>query len=196
MAEYKITPEEKLLSIIEGSPVGPEGKSKGSSVNGWKSFLPKIFKLETVNVVLGIVCAGMLVFSVFNFIAGAGRYELFMAGFKPASVNDDLKIDNIAFGLDSGQSVDYAKKRNIFSLPNPVENGTVNSYAEKPMILNNLALVGVIWSETNPQAMIEDKAAGKTTLVSNGDLMGDFKVKKIEMDKVVLDNQDQEYVLQ
>lgn len=72
--------------------------------------------------------------------------------------------------------------------PKSEANGSSADIAEK---ISNLKLVGVIWSN-NPQVMIEDVKGNRTYLLSIGEEMGEIKVKKIFMDKVVLEIEGQE----
>jgi type II secretory pathway component PulC len=60
--------------------------------------------------------------------------------------------------------------------------------------VSNYKLVGIIWSDT-PQAMIEDTKAGKTNLLNENEIMGDFKIKKIERDKVIITKDKMEWEL-
>ena len=59
--------------------------------------------------------------------------------------------------------------------------------------IQNLALVGISWS-SNPDAIVEDKAAQRTFFVKRGQMVGDaIKVEAIFKDHVVVVYEDKEY---
>jgi len=87
-----------------------------------------------------------------------------------------------------------AKKRNIFTLvppkPQPVPGGQIQAVAS----VGNFKLVGIIWSD-KPQAMIEDSKLDKTYLLSAGEDLGDYKIKQILPNKIIITKGDEQWEL-
>lgn len=213
MPEDKITPEEKLLKIIEGST--PAGKSKLPQFGGKdKGFKPadlvlslksllrfdkeklKNFRLESLNKFLIALCVLLTVYLVFDFVMTSLSFSKNMKNIgsgiviKAAGQSKQLIID-----ADLKEVVAMTKKRNIFSFipPKPdVDAGKKGPDISK--LMGSLKLVGILWSD-NPQAMIEDTTERKTYLLGAGELIGEISVKKIFKDKVIMGKGDQEWEL-
>jgi hypothetical protein len=69
----------------------------------------------------------------------------------------------------------------------------MNKYIEKVSVdkigeIEALSLAGIIWDDENPTALISDE------IVKEGDFIGEFEVKKIKRDRVILikDNKENE----
>jgi hypothetical protein len=58
----------------------------------------------------------------------------------------------------------------------------------------DVKLVGIIWSD-NPQAMLEDTKDQKTYLLAAGESVGNFKVKEIFQNKIIVESQGKEFEL-
>ena len=112
------------------------------------------------------------------------------------------------YGLDSADEWPYflrtevsdnlqkIKGRNIFSTIKVDKNQYVKkSRVDPDKWIEDLTLVAVIWSEINPQVMIEEKKTAKTTLLNTGDRIGMFTIKEIQADSVVLKKDNQEWTL-
>jgi len=208
MQQDNITPEEKLLKIIE-NPARSSLKQKihlpgGSFLSKFKT-LPvfaknkikiKEINLHTLNQVL--IGLGILLSAVLIFV------------FIKQSFGFSMRLKNIAAGaslkqaenkktlvLDAGlkEMLSEASKRNMFSfIPPKPASATMQISVEIAQIIANLKLVGVIWSD-KPQAMIEDSKEKKTYLLSAGEQIGVITIEKIFKDKVVLKKGDQEWEL-
>lgn len=197
----KITPEEKLLKIIENPAAEkPRGKAAGAKsvalpAPRLPTFLKKVFSnkeilkyatLQTVNKALAVVCACLTIYGLYNYIAFNRRlkekYEKITTDV-PAYKNAATKT--AIPEADISELREEYQRRNIFSF-------VPTSSSEKPALqkdmsqmASNLKLVGVIWSD-NPQAMIEDSQGNKTYLVGPGDYVGQLKVNSITRNSVVL----------
>ena len=210
MAEEKITPEEKLLKIIENPAIekskGRAGAAKSIAVPApaFAAFLrgllankeiSRYISLQTANKALAVVCACLTVYALYNYLAFnnglAKKYEKITtdtAVYKPSAQTMVIPEVN-AEDLIS----DY-RARNIFSFTPP---GVAEKSAQQKdisQLASNLKLVGVIWSDT-PQAMIEDAQGGKTYLVSAGEYVGQLKINKITRNSVFIGKDQEEWEL-
>lgn len=196
-----LTPEEKLLKIIEQSSQKPQaGASANARVPLMRKFFNKqyalsLMRLRTLQQVLAVVCAIGIVFVYsdfskayqdnekrFNTVISAPRENVPIRKFFPRVALADAVGDTQARGLFGAYP---AAEAAAAQEPEPV--------AQESM--DNLAVVGIIWSEQNPQAMIEDKKGVSTSLVSTGDMVGAMKVVRIMFDRVVLEYKGAEYEL-
>lgn len=206
--EEKITPEEKLLKIIETpnlekrkiplSDIKPLAnlKSIKSLVANFKFNKEMLKKFDLgVAIKLGIfLCVAFTLFWIFDFVRNGmilkKRFNQLMAESSDASnVKKNLPDLNVDMNALSSQ----IRSRNIFSLlPTRAQAGEL--VTEVPVAITNFKLVGIMWSD-NPQAMIEDSKEQKTYLLSAGEQLGQVKVKRILRDKVVIGKDEQEWEL-
>jgi hypothetical protein len=212
MAEEKITPEEKLLKIIENPAVEKiklkpaDSKSAAASAPPFATFLRGIIdasskemlkhaSLQTANKALAVICACLTISAFYNYLAFnkqlKRKYEKITSDvsvYKPAGQKNTMSEANLE-DLIAGYRL-----RNIFSFIIP---GYISSPAAQKNVshlASNLKLVGVIWSD-NPQAMVEDTQGGKTYLVSPGDYIGQMKVNKITRNSVIVGKDKEEWEL-
>ena len=201
-----ITPEEKLLKILEGpSPLKKKPKVPLKSrvkniknISIWikglrfnKDTLKKI-DLKTANKTLAFLCAFFTFFCIFDFVKVDKALQNRLLKIKQGE--DNLPADNGSLSIkasDIKQIISQTRKRNIFTLLEPkVETIVTTSVAD---MIKSLKLVGILWSEENPQVMIEDTKETKTYLLSIGELLGELQVKKILKDKVIMGKDDVEW---
>jgi type II secretory pathway component PulC len=92
--------------------------------------------------------------------------------------------------------VEKVAQRDIFNIEQKrtASASTRKSTGEIQEAVKNLKLVGISWSE-NPDAMIEDSRAMRTFFVKRGQMLGEFKVKAIYKDKVILEYNNEEIEL-
>lgn len=199
MAEEKITPEERLLKIIENPSAekikapSPPAKSGAAAIS--RGEISRYLSLETVNKAAMVVCAFVTIFAVYDYLMFrdglARRYREVTTGitpYKPGGRSVDMLRDNMS-GL-----LEKYKQRNIFSFLPPPAEGPSAAASETSRQITNLKLVGVIWSD-NPQAMIEDVKDKKTFLVGAGDRVGELTVDKILRDRVMIAKDGKEWEL-
>lgn len=202
-----ITPEEKLLKIIEApgignpkTPFGAKGKAPGIKRAGaWLKGLridKNIFQyldLRIANKMVASLCGFLTVFWVFDFVRVSsnlkGRFEQITQA-AAIAVAQEKRISVPEVNIE--EILAQAKKRNMFTfLPAKVE---ATPLAEAIQKTSNLKLVGIIWSD-NPQVMIEDAKEQRTYLLGTGEQIGQAKIKKIFRDRVILDVEGQEQEL-
>ena len=219
MADKNMTPEEKLLKIIEGpvpekaaSPriIGgkPAGFSFDTLIGQVKAFRLnfdslKNFDLAKINKAAVVLCAVSTVFLLFYFVregfAFRDRFNkvkadaLLLTSKEEARPSLDMNISDLMAS---------AAKRNIFTSSLQSGMGSTQEVDSEPAVSAeaaeasgvNLKLVGIIWSD-NPQAMLEDSKEQKTYLVSAGDSIGALKVNKILSNKVIIGKGEKEWEL-
>lgn len=208
MAEDKITPEEKLLKLIE-NPLSAKQKPHPAfkvrplnirAVGSWVGGLHinkdalRPFDLRTLNKILVALCVLITLFLIFDFIGYNAKLEnrLFELN-SQAAVIDGGKENTAELKIDLSQTLSEMKRRNMFTFLPPKEASVVKTtnYSE---LVNNLKLVGIIWSD-KPQAMIESVSEKKTYLLGNGEHIGELTIKSVLKDKVILSKDSQEWDL-
>ena len=207
MAKDNLTPEEKLLKIIENPNVEKRspsviGRMKAAGAAPLKDWLGifhidrdilKRFNLKLVNVVIAVVCLVITIVWIFNFaINGLGmsrRFDQIIAG--PAAVErEEQKSQKTDVSIE--EALTQVKRRNMFTLMPSKEEAQAS--VDIGLTLGNLKLVGILWSD-NPQAMIENSKEQKTYFVSRGDKIGDIEVRDIMRDKVKIGKGAEEWEL-
>jgi len=206
--EEKITPEEKLLKIIENPAtekrriIAPAVKQKFSLKNikvlisGFKlnKDLLKRFDLRMATKVAAVACVCFTLFWIFDFIkSGITLNKRFEKLVVESASAQNVEKNLPALNVDMNELSQQLRARNIFSfMPTRAVAGELTT--EVPVAITNYKLVGIMWSDS-PQAMIEDTKEQKTYLLGNGDQLGQVKVKKIFRDKVVIGKDEQEWEL-
>ena len=208
MADPKLTPEEKLLRIIE-SPTGAASVPRPQRrlpdlrqtlkllAEQYAPKLKELLNLKTINAVIVFLAALATVFLGLDFGLGLPRL---------ASIR---RIERVAKKWDIGDiTIEHLEpvtvylqeitQRNIFALPPPVDQQPVVKKAEpSPVLTNlksNLKIVGIMWSEA-PQVMIEDSKDNRTYLLNRGSTIQGARVKEILKDRVILSYDDQDVEL-
>ena len=207
MAKDDMTPEERLLKIIENPdtqkrPVPLAAKIRSlspGSIKEWfsgirmdKDILKKI-NLRAVNKIIAVICALVTLVWIFDFgrggIALAKRFKKISSGEALVSP-DEGKQPKIDVTID--EATIQVRKRNIFTFV-PTKEEATSAVSVGPT-LSNFKLVGILWSD-NPQAMIENSKEQRTYFVSKGDKIGELDVRSVLRDKVMLGKDDQEWEL-
>lgn len=211
MAENNITPEERLLKIIEGPMPAVEKRrvmpqlKKTFNINELKARLKglrfdkntlKNIDFGIINKVVVTLCAIFTLFWLFDFIRDVfvlrTRFDSIKAE-AAVSKREEKALPSIETNISD--LLASAKKRNIFTLlppkPQPQAGPQVQEVAAA---VSTIKLVGIIWSD-NPQVMIEDSKEQKTYLLSAGEELGDFKVKQILPNKVIISKGEQQWEL-
>ncbi len=208
MPDGNMTPEEKLLRIIE-NPSGAMGHMRRPRPRQDFKLTFKLLKakygprfkefvsIKAVNAVLFCISILITVFLSIDFWLGIprataiSRLELLA---KAQNIGDLVinRLDPLELYLQE------IAQRNIFSLPQPKEVAeevapvkTSMPEARVAKVSQNLKLVGIIWSDV-PQAIMEDTARESTHLVSRGSFIKGMRVKEILKDRVILSYDDHE----
>lgn len=192
MQEQDLTPEDRLLLIVDSKPPAEDklsGRVPGRGSAGWagKGILQPAggWGLKAVSRLLMALCVvltGVFAGYYTHVNAQAGRH------FRKVQVSPAQGVftaDADEQGADFGRIAFLLKKRNIFSLASSgaSEGGSVIGDREE---VAEFRLVGILWSD-RPQTMIENVPEQKTYLLNQGDMIGNFRVKDVLKDKVVLE---------
>ncbi|OIO36225.1 MAG: hypothetical protein AUJ74_03140 [Candidatus Omnitrophica bacterium CG1_02_44_16] len=207
MPDPSLTPEEKLLRIIESPPQavqsmrrerrGPDFKFdlkllKAKYGEKLKAFL----NLKAASVVLVFFSGLATMYLGLDFWLGAPRLtnvqRLEMRAKK-------MEVGDMTLGQLDPLSIYLHEitQRNIFSLPETVEQAAAKKAEPKVEIkslIDGLKVVGIIWSDA-PQAIVEDSKNGKTDLLNRGSKIRNARVKDILKDRVILSYDGQEVEL-
>lgn len=198
MPENKITPEDRLLKIIESpaehtkSRVEFIRKQRGQFIPNLKQifsfkkynraggikFKFSAFGLRFINIALLVLAVLVTLFSIFDFIMDKVHLKNRFNLISRSSQAEEQNASKLAFlSADDLEGVlKNTGEKNIFSLaPVSSANKTKAEVLEKDV--SNLKLVGVLWSE-HPQVMIEDAEAKRTYLLGVGEKISKWKVKK------------------
>jgi len=206
----KLTPEEKLLHIIEntktaGQSNSPSGAGRkgfhipslklGSLSSIMKSFKinPKQLSLRDANKVL-IVFGTIATIFAFFYIAKEGKFvQEKMSDLKNMDIRQDpLSIDMSNSGRPNESSyIAGTLKNNPFHLL-PATDEVVE---KKAVETTDFTLVGILWAD-RAQAIIEDVAANQTYMVYEGDSIDNYKVVQITQTEVKLVSEFGEKILQ
>lgn len=204
MAEDKITPEEKLLKVIE-NPLNLKGKPPSAIMGGSKDFIfrwLRDFKQKKFKVFISLknVHKTLTISSVVITVIGGGAFVKGHNDFKerlkdimsqPQS-NFKKEQEGNLLSVNLTEAVEDSKRRNIFTSSPAKPEVAVPKTLEQT--ISKLKLVGIIWS-AKPQTMIEDTVLNKTFLLGVDETVGDFKIKKILRDRVVISKDGQEWEL-
>ena len=202
-------PEERLLKIIEKSDSQPEEvdreikiKRLNIDVKRWflkfKDFRFQKFtltkptlSLDFAKKVLIAVAALLTLFVVIDIMRLNIRSKRDFQSITEAPVTKQRRIwgETIPM-LELNTMLKQVEDRNIFTL-RPVPKVDLSGQIEEipPLTADSYSLVGILWSN-NPQAMIEDSISGRTYLVSAGETIGAWKIKKIFSTKVLLESEE------
>jgi type II secretory pathway component PulC len=203
MVKDRITPEEKLLRVIEdpsGAGATFARKKARFSLPSIKQFRKKIkldfkrFNLKIANKIL--IGAGILltIFLIGDFINLEAYLEKRLEEVKSLGNIPEYKSgETSSLSVSLEKALDLSKKRSIFTFITPLQEEEEEP-PQPPPIIERLKLVGVIWAE-NPQVMIEDTQGQRTYLLSTGDKIADLVVKEILIDSVILESEDGEWEL-
>lgn len=206
MEKDKVTPEEKLLHLIENPtsktkkqfkpPFKRKGPFKLSRLSRvikefWLKRRVKILTLKFTNKVLIGLSIIVTLFIVFDFIVGnrdvRGLY-LIEKGLLPS----ELKADKIAESLPLSDYLDEIKRRDIFvSIEKEFPTYEEGEEITLASLAESLVLVGILWSDV-PQVMIEDTILNKTYILNEGDSINNILIKDILKDRVILSYQGEE----
>ncbi|MFH1460104.1 MAG: hypothetical protein ABIG64_07025 [Candidatus Omnitrophota bacterium] len=215
MAQPKRTSEDRLLEIIENPATPLKKVPRSYSKSGIKQqinlllkriplkkeTLLKLLNFQVLNKILIFICVSLTIFFVVDFQRTKINLE---KNLKNQDINaQSLYIqqaqDNI-LPVDFNKMIEYANMRNIFTFLLPVKHvetgeDVSQEYQELSKLIANFVLVGIIWSEENPQAIIEDKKTERTYLIEAGSKLEEFDVQKVFSDSVVVSVGENEWTI-
>jgi len=206
-----ITPEERLLHLIENSKEGSKeffkktvgGKRKTDSSKSsvflnifsgfsFKTSLKKIGIHSVNKILIGI----SLLLSIVFLIQWSKEKALIQKGFNALSIgHSETKSDRLDLEQpnmpDANGYIAAIEKNNPFHfLPIEEKNETTEI-----TLATEFKLVGILWTD-KVQAIIEDSTSEQTYLVSEGDPIGEYIVTNITQTEVTLHADDGDKILQ
>ncbi len=207
MPDPSLTPEEKLLRIIESPPEAVRGMMRTRRMPDLKFDL-KLLKEkygEKLKAFLNLKAASV----VLVFLSGIATMYLgldFWLGLP--RLTNVVRLEMLAKKMEVGDMtlgqldplsmyLQEITQRNIFSLPETIEQAGAKNVEPKvalKSLIDGLKVVGIIWSDA-PQAIVEDSKDGKTHLLNRGSKIKDARVKDILKDRVILSYDSQEVEL-
>jgi hypothetical protein len=182
-----ISPEEKLLRLIRGQKKPANLPQDAPRLKKSLSLKIPRHPQKILLVILGLSCFYLLVSLIYPWVA-LKKIKL------PAPGSE--KIGELKPNLgENAKPLDYYEKeisgRQIFGAA--AGQSTAANIANAD-ILKDINLVGIISGES-PQAVIEDKKAGRTYYVSKGQFIQDMQVIDIQEGKIILTYRGQNYEL-
>lgn len=199
----KITPEEKLLHIIENSDKISDNPSQNLStaktfgkkfdlktfplLNVFTNFNYKKLTLHHVNILL-ITLALLGTISLVFFLTTESSTlknrltELKQAVVKKAPLNLNIEKNHIPDYQEYSIATSSKNPFHMLSSKEPV----ITKKMEEDL---NLKLVGILWTD-EPQAIIEDSNSEKTYMVYKGDTIDKYTVTEITQTQVILESID------
>lgn len=215
MAKDRSTPEEELLSLIQegdegfSQPKQQKKKAKFSlagKIKKAKRLFPFLYEaakkklielkegtgetsLKPTIKVLAIIAVILFIYSVADFALGRPDIsrikERLAVDTDRYTIADDAEEEKIAIYRAALDRRDIFAPFIVERDPEP-DRGLEAVREEAQRLASGLDLVGIMLSP-RPQAMIEDKNQGRTFFLEEGDTIGDFTIKEILSDKVILD---------
>ncbi|MBU4375972.1 MAG: hypothetical protein KKD29_00675 [Candidatus Omnitrophica bacterium] len=211
------SPEEKLLRLIKGSArkdaerekmdirsamayngTAATSSYKGNGRSAQKSasmalaFDIKAISTKNVNPVLVIILIGLLIYFLVDMIYNPYRGKEDKV--ESAVARETLEVKEKA---DSSQPYSYytpgIDDRNIF-MPQESDTPAMPAGPSVEEIGANLSLIGIIAGD-KPQAIIEDKKAGKSYFLYKGGSAGQAKIVEIMEDRVLMEYRDETFEL-
>jgi len=206
------SPEEKLLNLIKkkkhSRPEAEDNKQSGQEKQKksvpWEMLMEDmvLFDLKSYSFdpVVKLLILGFVVvfaYSVFVFF-GYFSYDSRLSLNKfEVDTKIEFKTEKDIFELKPlAYYSDVIGKRKLFKLYEKPQTINAGPVAPKNNItiqnlLSNIKLLGIIWDEGRPQAIIEDRKSRSTLYVVAGDTVGELRVDRIEAGMVVLSYNDE-----
>ena len=207
MPDPNLTPEEKLLRIIESPPEAVRGMRRERRIADFKidfkilkakygEKLKAFLNLKAASVVLVFLSGIATMYLGLDFWLGAPRLTNVK---RLEMLAKKMEVGDMTLGQLDPLSIYLQEitQRNIFALPETVEQTAAKKAepaVELKSLVDGLKVVGIIWSDT-PQAIVEDSKNGKTHLLNRGSKIKDARVKDILKDRVILSYDSQEVEL-
>jgi len=205
----KSTSDEKLLKLIEGTAnvkplqkLGIKPKGKGFLPLPLKFNFKVLLNLSNINKGLFVACGILTLVFLFTLISGANviKPDLIFPSPKAGAAIAKLSIKDDNKFLALQDYLNEINKRNIFLAPELRASGGKELTPDLSQLVQDLKLVGVIWS-SNPEVMIESAKENRTYLLKKGDTFGQpqFKIKDVTRSSAILqmevEGQAKEYEL-
>ena len=209
MSKDRLTPEEKLLQVIDNpaaaKPQGALGRLRrqaSASSLGMGRWLDRLrsdrpgsgpmVTLRMVNRGLAIISGVLAVAWLADFLILRSEFLTRLEMVERTQLIAPTQVKGPSLpNLDFADVLERTKARNVFTfVPPKVETPAPAAPVVEDLgpYVAQLKLVGIIWSD-NPQAMIEQTKEGKTYLLGTGEMIGPLRIKNILREKVLLVSQ-------
>ena len=109
---------------------------------------------------------------------------------------EDSMLKSVAFYLDKAKERDIFKMNKVIPIAKRIEEVIEVTPEEIVKASKALKVVGLSWSEDDPEVIIEDTDEKKAYFLKTGQKIGEFSVKKILKEEVILDYKGKEFKLQ
>lgn len=198
-----ISPEEKLLRLIKGQIKAADDESlinvplkKGiTDKKSTKEKKDAFINIKKINGLFIIVIVLLIFYFTWEQILFKQKLKVLPTG-ETQKVQKITNHPQIYTTLpDFSHYSEVIGKRDLFTASGRkmqlIQEDTTKKMQE---MVKNLSLIGIVW-EHPPQAIIEDKGANKTYFLYKGDRLGDFQIKEIFENKVLLIYEGQEIEL-
>jgi len=204
MDNTSLSPEEKLLRLIKGDKIKKDALHRNDKaahensyeINHLRSNIGKQYKHLTLGAIENIIIATLMI--SLGYLAASYLYPIF--GSKEIKI-EVLALDNPS--LEKPQNVqdnkplewylEAVKQRPIFKSAS-LGAGQQMSLAVTSDINKDFVLVGIITGQS-PQAIIEDRKAGKTYYIAKGQFLGQYLLEDILDGKIILKINGQSFEL-
>ncbi len=197
------SPEEKLLRLIKNAAKKDTDRDKPEIRNAAPqtavSFAPFSFKMRNfstrrVNPVLIAVLVCLCLYFAIDLVRNPYYKE--EEAIKSLAEKEDMAAKEKSVSPIEPYSYYSAgtDSRNIFSAQEEEGMAVVLSGPSMEEISSNLSLIGIIAGD-KPQAIVEDKKAGKSYFLYKGGIIGQAKVIEISEDKVIMEYKGQTFEL-
>lgn len=207
MPDPSLTPEEKLLRIIESPPEAVRGMRRDRRIPDFKidfkilkakygEKLKALLNLKAASACLVFFSGVATMYLGIDFWLGAPRLTNVQ---RLEMLAKKMEVGDMTLGQLEPLSMYLQEitQRNIFALPEIVVQVVAKKAGpavELKNLIDGLKVVGIIWSDA-PQAIVEDSRNGKTHLLNRGSKIRDARVKDILKDRVILSYDSQEVEL-
>jgi len=201
------SPEEKLLRLIKGSakkdadknktetnpPFQQNSSSPAKSISSAMSFMTRGINIKGANPVLLIIFICLLVYFLID-VAHNPYYKKEVEIVAEAEKEPAAVKEKTSSGIEPySYYTSGVEDRNVF-LPQESDVSPVMAGPSMDEISSNLSLIGIIAGD-KPQAIIEDKKAGKSYFLYKGGLVGQAKIIDISEDSVTMEYNGQTFEL-
>ncbi|OIO37261.1 MAG: hypothetical protein AUJ75_04555 [Candidatus Omnitrophica bacterium CG1_02_49_10] len=209
------TPEERLLRLIKEKARAKKDRAEEGVVQGHEraarqaddgvrpaskaaSVNSAAFEFSSLNKILILVFISIIGYLIYGMV----NIQMKRTELKP-SLPQQAPVKDVPTGQGEAGAkedrepfshyVEGLKRRELFK---PLESKAEKEEAPKDIktisdIMKSITLIGIV-QDDNPQAIVEDKASGKTYFLNKGQLLGDLMIKSISADRVRLGYGDEE----
>lgn len=200
MFRSKLTPEEKLLRIIESSHTGNKGTGgeedlRESPADRSPKNSKGLRKKNIYYIALVFFILAAAIFSILEISKVKRQISVQDKLIESTPLVDSNKAPEASSGISEVQKSAPAMPDAVSQEQNKDEESAAAKISQpKRDFTEGLKVVGIMWSDA-PQVIIEDTKENRTFLLNSGDTIRGAQVKEILKDRVVLSYDNQEKTL-